>query len=119
MTGLGQMGFGMAKNIRRKIAQESTLIIFDVNHAAMDRFVEEFDNNVNIIQAKSPKEVAEKAVCTAILLHWCELQSHVAHRILFSLLCHALRTSKTFFSTRKTAYSLLGKRQTKRFSSWN
>jgi hypothetical protein len=57
------MGFGMAKNIRKKISPESTLIIFDINHAAMDRFMKEFDNNVKIIQAKSLKEVAEIAVC--------------------------------------------------------
>lgn len=61
------MGFGMAKNIRKKISPESSLVIFDINHDAMDRFVKEFDDNNNkklkIVQAKSPKEVAEVAVC--------------------------------------------------------
>lgn len=68
------MGFGMAKNIRKKIPQQSALIIFDVNTEAMDRLVKEFGDNSDIIQAKSAKEVAEMAVCTRLPIlpqnHW-------------------------------------------------
>lgn len=56
------MGHGMAKNIRLKIAASSTLVIYDINQDAMHEFVKDFGKHGNIVEAASPKEVAEKAV---------------------------------------------------------
>lgn len=72
------MGFGMAKNIRKKIPPQSALIIFDVNTEAMDRLVKEFGENSNIIQAKSAKVVAEMAVCSR-LPKLARIISRIAH----------------------------------------
>jgi hypothetical protein len=56
------MGHGMAKNIRLKIAMSSTLVIYDINEDAMHQFVKDYEKYGNIVEAASPKEVAEKAV---------------------------------------------------------
>ncbi|KAH8894629.1 hypothetical protein GQ53DRAFT_858108 [Thozetella sp. PMI_491] len=58
--GLGQMGHGMAKNIRLKIPQSDVLVIFDVNPQSAGRFVKEFAGS-NVVVAESPKAVAEVA----------------------------------------------------------
>lgn len=55
------MGHGMAKNIRQKIPQADTLVIYDVNKQVVDRFVKEFEGS-KVIAATSPKEVAELSV---------------------------------------------------------
>ena len=60
--GLGQMGHGMAKNIRQKIPENCNLVIYDVKEEAMTDFVNDFGNGSNILAAASPKQVAELAV---------------------------------------------------------
>lgn len=61
-AGLGQMGHGMAKNIRQKIPAESVLVIYDINQEVMRQFVQDFSNGFNVRIASSPKQVAELAV---------------------------------------------------------
>ena len=56
------MGHGMAKNIRQKIPEPCTLVVYDINTDAVENFVGEFGNGSNIKAASSPKEVAELAV---------------------------------------------------------
>ena len=61
------MGHGMAKNIRQKISNDSTVVVYDINHAALEQFVKDFGSHGPIIAAGSPKEVAEHAVCNPFL----------------------------------------------------
>ncbi|KAF2018237.1 hypothetical protein BU24DRAFT_408171 [Aaosphaeria arxii CBS 175.79] len=58
--GLGQMGHGMAKNIRLKIDPASPLVIYDVNPDAMERFINEHPGS-KVLAASCPREVAEQA----------------------------------------------------------
>ncbi|KAH9232871.1 hypothetical protein K456DRAFT_1750274 [Colletotrichum gloeosporioides 23] len=58
--GLGQMGHGMAKNIRLKVPPTSQLVVFDVNKQAVDSFVQEH-NGVGVKAVSSPREVTEIA----------------------------------------------------------
>lgn len=57
------MGHGMAKNVRQKISNDSTVVVYDINHVALEQFVKDFGRHGPIIAAGSPKEVAELAVC--------------------------------------------------------
>lgn len=50
----------MAKNLRAKIPKSDTMVINDVNDAAIQQFVKEVGN---VTIAKSVREVAEKTVC--------------------------------------------------------
>ena len=56
------MGHGMAKNIRQKVSNDSTIVVYDINHAALEQFVKDFSHHGPIVTAGSPKEVAELAV---------------------------------------------------------
>ncbi len=60
--GLGQMGHGMAKNIRQKIPANCNLVIYDVRAAALTEFIRDFSDGSNVIAATSPKQVGELAV---------------------------------------------------------
>lgn len=60
--GLGQMGHGMAKNIRQKIPENCNLVIYDVREETMASFINDFGNGSNVLAATSPKHVAELAV---------------------------------------------------------
>ena len=51
----------MAKNLRAKIPEGDTLTIFDVNKASLEKFSQEATPS-GVVVAKSPREVAEKAV---------------------------------------------------------
>ena len=53
----------MAKNLRSKIKESDTMVIHDVNEAALKKFKDEM-GNVEI--AKDVREVAEKSVCTHV-----------------------------------------------------
>ncbi|CAK7233756.1 hypothetical protein SBRCBS47491_008719 [Sporothrix bragantina] len=56
--GLGAMGYRMAVNLRRKMAKDATLYVYDVNPTACKRFVEECGQDGPIIVATSSKAVA-------------------------------------------------------------
>ncbi|KAL5597187.1 hypothetical protein FOBRF1_010980 [Fusarium oxysporum] len=58
--GLGQMGHGMAKNLRQKLPQNYPMIVFDVNKEAVNKFLQEHAGT-NVTAASSPKEIAEVA----------------------------------------------------------
>jgi 3-hydroxyisobutyrate dehydrogenase-like beta-hydroxyacid dehydrogenase len=68
MAGIGNMGFQMAGNVRKKMAETATLHIFDVNHAACHRFVDKFGGFGPIKIARSSKEVAYKSVTVISML---------------------------------------------------
>ena len=60
--GLGNMGFGMAKNVREKIPKSSKFIVCELVKSQRDEFCSTVGSSIEI--AESPKEVAEKCVCT-------------------------------------------------------
>lgn len=61
--GLGQMGHGMAKNLRLKIPSTCKLFVYDVNSDATKTFKQEFADADNVVIATSPKEIGQSAVC--------------------------------------------------------
>ncbi|KAL3461032.1 NAD binding domain of 6-phosphogluconate dehydrogenase-domain-containing protein [Aspergillus heterothallicus] len=64
--GLGQMGHGMAKNLRQKIPNSDTLYIYDVNSEVLAKFKREFGGGVrDVIIAESPREIGEN--CDVVL----------------------------------------------------
>ncbi|KAK5172093.1 uncharacterized protein LTR77_003731 [Saxophila tyrrhenica] len=56
--GLGNMGFGMAKNVRQKIPSSSKMIVCELNKSARDEFCNTIEGTLET--AESPKEIAEK-----------------------------------------------------------
>ena len=60
-VGLGQMGHGMAKNIRQKIPAESILIVYDINTAVLEQFANEYGSGSNVRIASSPAEISRTA----------------------------------------------------------
>ncbi|KDR74990.1 hypothetical protein GALMADRAFT_226639 [Galerina marginata CBS 339.88] len=68
--GLGAMGFPMALQLRKKIPRESLLYIYDVDHSAMQRFVEtakadanESEKGATVVVVGCAREVAENSEC--------------------------------------------------------
>ena len=60
-VGLGNMGFGMAKNVRQKIPASSKLIVCELVKSQRDEFCSTVEGKIET--AESPKEIAEKCVC--------------------------------------------------------
>jgi len=61
VTGLGQMGYGMATNLRKKLSSKATMFINDINADACDRFVKESGDYGPIVIVPSAKEAASKS----------------------------------------------------------
>ena len=60
--GIGQMGWGMAMNLRKKVPKTSNLLICELSESRRAQFVEEASSHGTIAVINSPKEVSEKAV---------------------------------------------------------
>ena len=60
-AGLGQMGYGMATNIRKKLSKNATMFVNDVNHSACERFAEENSSYGSIKIVSTAKDTASKA----------------------------------------------------------
>lgn len=58
--GIGQMGYGMAQNLRTKAAKQSRLIICELVQSRRNQFLEETTGRLET--AESPRAVAEKSV---------------------------------------------------------
>lgn len=68
--GLGNMGYGMAKNVREKMPSASKLIVCELNAEQRDKFVQEYkDVGAGVQAVESPKQVAEACVCPAHPFH--------------------------------------------------
>lgn len=59
--GLGNMGFGMAKNVRQKIPASSNMIVCELVKSQRDEFTSTIEGKLET--AETPKEIAEKCVC--------------------------------------------------------
>ncbi|SCO91370.1 related to 3-hydroxyisobutyrate dehydrogenase [Fusarium oxysporum] len=57
--GLGQMGWGMAMNLRKKISQSSKLVVCEVSAARLEQFIKAAEGEIET--ADTPQEVAERA----------------------------------------------------------
>jgi 3-hydroxyisobutyrate/3-hydroxypropionate dehydrogenase len=64
MTGLGVMGYPMAKNLRSGLGPEKTLLICDVNTEAIDKFQKEVEGKGPVRVVKNGFEAAKAAVRT-------------------------------------------------------
>ena len=62
--GIGIMGWGMAQNLRAKMPKSSTLVICELVEVRREKFVAEVGGLIEV--AKSPKEVAERAVSNSL-----------------------------------------------------
>jgi 3-hydroxyisobutyrate dehydrogenase len=60
--GLGQMGYGMALNIRKKLPSSARLVVCELVRARCQQFEAEADRYGPVEAVASPKEVSEKAV---------------------------------------------------------
>lgn len=54
------MGFPMAGNLRSKLPESSSLVIYDIVQPAMEKFLAENKGRIEV--AQDPKDVAEKCV---------------------------------------------------------
>ena len=72
--GLGNMGFGMAKNVRQKIPASSKLIVCELNKSAREEFCSTIEGKIET--AETPKEIAEKCVCTYFSCCWRARRCH-------------------------------------------
>jgi 6-phosphogluconate dehydrogenase (decarboxylating) len=58
--GLGNMGFGMAKNLRQSMPKSSTLVVCELNTERRDEFISSVSGSIEAVD--SPRAVAEKCV---------------------------------------------------------
>lgn len=61
--GLGVMGYSMAVNLRSKMDSSATLLICDINEAALEKFQKQMAGKGPIEVVKTGKEAASRAVC--------------------------------------------------------
>lgn len=59
--GIGNMGYGMATNLREKIPKESKLIVCELDATRLDKFISEASEQGPTVSAHTPKEVSEEA----------------------------------------------------------
>lgn len=59
--GLGNMGFGMAKNVREKIPASSKLIVCELVASQRDKFVQDVEGDIETVE--TPREIGERCVC--------------------------------------------------------
>ncbi|KAI1177464.1 3-hydroxyisobutyrate dehydrogenase, variant [Nemania sp. FL0916] len=59
--GIGQMGWGMAMNLRQKIPREAKMVICEISESRRNQFIQEVQSKGTVTVAGSPKEVAEQS----------------------------------------------------------
>jgi len=58
--GLGNMGYPMVQNLAKKLSDETTIFVYDVNKAAMEKLHAEYPKQLT--QSKSVSEVFSQSV---------------------------------------------------------
>lgn len=58
--GLGIIGYGMVGNLRKKLPQNLTLYVFDINNGVIQQLIEEFGSYGKIEVTSSAKDLASK-----------------------------------------------------------
>ncbi|KAF3913045.1 hypothetical protein ABW21_db0206149 [Orbilia brochopaga] len=72
-VGLGQMGYPMAKNLRAKVPQADSLIIYDINESATSQFMKEIGDSAHaagasVTVAKNLQDVARNSETVITML---------------------------------------------------
>jgi len=70
-VGLGQMGYPMVTNLRRKLPKDRSLVIYDLDRSTCERFMKDWMDDTELGQGGvgelsivgNAKEVAENSVC--------------------------------------------------------
>ncbi|KAJ1324655.1 3-hydroxyisobutyrate/3-hydroxypropionate dehydrogenase [Microdochium nivale] len=76
--GIGQMGWGMALNIRKKIPASAKMVICEVSGARRNAFIEQVEATGQRVEAaQTPREVAERADIIVTMLPKGEHVRHV------------------------------------------
>lgn len=70
--GLGKMGYPMAANLRKKLAADDTLTVYDVNKASTDKFKEEHSYSA-VTVGKDVVDVAAQSVSSLARFPPCNL----------------------------------------------
>lgn len=65
--GLGNMGYGMAMNVRKKMPSSSTLVVCELDQARREEFCTEAKQYGQVETAETPKEVSGR--CVHCLFH--------------------------------------------------
>lgn len=64
--GIGQMGWGMAMNLRQKIPRGSEMVICEISEDRRNNFIQAAHEKGAITVASSPREVAERSVSRGV-----------------------------------------------------
>ncbi|GAW14360.1 hypothetical protein ANO14919_037620 [Xylariales sp. No.14919] len=59
--GIGQMGWGMAMNLRQKIPKEAKMVICEISESRRNQFIQKAQTKGVVTVADSPREVAEQS----------------------------------------------------------
>ncbi|KAI0404348.1 3-hydroxyisobutyrate dehydrogenase, variant [Xylaria palmicola] len=59
--GIGQMGWGMAMNLRQKTPKEAKMVICELSESRRDQFIQEVQAKGAVTVANSPREVADQS----------------------------------------------------------
>lgn len=68
LIGIGNMGYGMATNVRKKMPTSAVLSIYDVNLGACQRFVDELNGFGPVEIASSPRTLADRSMIVLSML---------------------------------------------------
>jgi 3-hydroxyisobutyrate/3-hydroxypropionate dehydrogenase len=60
--GIGQMGWGMAMNLRQKIPKDAKMVICEISESRRNQFIQEVESRGAVTVANTPREVAEQSV---------------------------------------------------------
>lgn len=60
--GLGNMGFGIAMNVRKRLPPSSKLVVCELDKARRDEFIQQAKEHGVVENAETPKEIAERCV---------------------------------------------------------
>ena len=66
--GLGNMGIGMATNLRKKLPQSTPMVVYDINQAAIDAFIKRTVDIGNVIVAKNCADAAKQVECVITIV---------------------------------------------------
>lgn len=70
-SGLGVMGYPMAVNLRRKIGSDITVIIYDINREAVERYQNSMGDEHGPVEVASNAAEAVKAAVSIPCSHVC------------------------------------------------
>lgn len=61
--GLGNMGFGMAMNVRKNLPSTSKLFVCELDRSRRDDFIRQASEIGQVEQVETPRDLSEQCVC--------------------------------------------------------